>query len=195
MTESCQSGFLLMFVRNNIIQEIRDREIHRNMEIWTTLDCVSTAADNRSRHNNSTDRHQPQISERKSKDSNRSEQNKIPTATATKGVPTGKMTFSYWSHSSSSISAADFTMSVGLSLDPLGGSAYASRGGDSSTREGNRRDLLIGAAMSPPYCDSAWSPIRFAGLGAWLYEPAPDGRGGQGWMSRLNGFRRRGGQQ
>ena len=65
------------------------------MKIWNTLDSVSTAADHRSRHHNSTDRRQSQISERKSKDSNRSEQNRIPTGTATEGVPTGKMTFSY----------------------------------------------------------------------------------------------------
>ena len=65
------------------------------MKISTTLDCVSTAADTRSRHNNSTDPRQSQISERKSKDSNGSQQNRIPAGTTTEGVPTGKMTFSY----------------------------------------------------------------------------------------------------
>ena len=70
MTESCESGF----IRNNIIQEIRDRKIDKNMKISNILECVSTAADHRSRHNNSTDRRQSQISERRSKDSKRSEQ-------------------------------------------------------------------------------------------------------------------------
>ena len=36
-------------------------------------------------------------------------------------------------------------MIVGFSLDPLGGLGYAPKAGDSSTREGNRRDPLIGA--------------------------------------------------
>ena len=103
MTQSCESRF----VRNNIIQEIRDRKIHRNMKVWNTLDCVSTAADHRSRCNNSTDGRQSQISERKSKDSNRSEQNRIPTGTAREGVATGEMTFSY--------SPPDHTPRVGVS--------------------------------------------------------------------------------
>ena len=34
-------------------------------------------------------------------------------------------------------------MIVGSSLDPLGGLGYAPKGGESSTREGNRRDPLI----------------------------------------------------
>ena len=50
----------------------------------------------------------------------------------------------HWSHSSSSICVGDSSMIVGFSLDSLGGLGYAPKAGDSSTREGNRRDQLIG---------------------------------------------------
>ena len=50
----------------------------------------------------------------------------------------------HWLHSSSSICVGDSSMIVGFSLDPLGGLGYAPKAGDSSTREGNRRDPLIG---------------------------------------------------
>ena len=77
------------------------------MKIWDFLDCVSTTADHRSRHNNSTDRRRAQTSERRSKDSHRSKQSRILTRTEREGVPTGKMTFSY--------SPPDHTPPVGVS--------------------------------------------------------------------------------
>ena len=49
----------------------------------------------------------------------------------------------HWSHSSSSICVGDSSMIVGFSLDPLGGLGYVPNEGDSSTREGIRRDPLL----------------------------------------------------
>ena len=51
----------------------------------------------------------------------------------------------HWSHSSSSPCVGDFSMTAGFSLDPLEGLGYAPREGGSSTREGPRREPLIGA--------------------------------------------------
>ena len=46
-------------------------------------------------------------------------------------------------------------MIVALSLDSLGVLGYASKEGDSSTREGNRRNLLIGVGKDSTIVGSA----------------------------------------
>ena len=64
------------------------------------------------------------------------------------------------SHSSSMICADDSSMIVGLSLDPLWGSVYASKEGDSSTREGNCRDALIGVGDNSAIVGFCLAPDR-----------------------------------